>query len=114
MHPDIFFRSLVAALRLKGIQFIVTRKDAHHRYWESVADTVTDERLPYLVPSPFTGRYADVDSALAKLQTGITSWCLAGGYDITLSTSRAQRILAELSGSDQALVEQAAALYHPL
>lgn len=111
MKRDDFFRGLFAALRLCDQKFIITRTDAHHEAFQRVVDLL--EESPPLgadlpdpfVPSPFTGRFRELDNALVRFQHG-----LLGAQNpfypyvnLDISAARAKQILAGFSDTQQQL-----------
>ncbi len=104
MNEDKFFKILLAAIRLNGITIIYTSLDTHQklfaRAWKLLTKTDRQKQLPVLVPSPFTGRFAEWDRALIQNQWGGMT-LVVGPYmnyvRITLSEDQALRILNELT-----------------
>jgi hypothetical protein len=101
MSQDDFFRGLLAALRLKGAQFIDTRGGLHHEHFERVVEELEEHYIEFpelprtFTPSPFTGRYRELDEALVQLQCGLLGAQnpFYPGVRLDISEVRAKNIL---------------------
>lgn len=119
MTRDDVFRGLLAALRLKEIKYIDTRNDAQHVAFRRVVDALKDSVTQHpgvpitFVPSPFTGRYRELDEALLQLQRGLLGAQnpFYPGVNVKLSPERAQRILQEYSTEEQKLFFNLASIF---
>jgi len=118
-----FFRAFLASLRVRNLEFVDTRNDRHHKRFQLVVDRLrmaqrehengAKEMPRALVASPFTGRYQDFDDALVRLQRGLlgSQNPFYPGIRLTLSKRRAQRILDQLPGPQQEVIDELAGIY---
>jgi hypothetical protein len=119
MNRDDLFRGLLAALRLNGKTFIDTRNDVHHDRFRNVVAVLAEcrEQFPDVpstfIPSPFTGRYRELDDALLRLQRGLLGAQnpFYPGVNLDISESRAERILAAFAPEQRELLLRLAAAY---
>lgn len=119
MKRDDFFRGLLAALRLSGLNVITTRDDAHHeafRHVVEVLDEIHDDcpEIPdTFVPSPFTGRYRELDNALVRFQQGLLGaqnpFYPCVNLDIT--DTLAKRIMNEYTPKQQQIFTRLASVW---
>ena len=116
MKLDEFFRGLFAALRLSGTEQIITHLDAHHESFQGVVDKLERVHDEYpempgtFVPSPFTGRYRDLDSVLIRFQQGLlrSQGPFHPCIHLEISESRAKRIMGECTPGQQRLLKELA------
>lgn len=118
-----FFRAFLAALRLRGADFIDTRYDRHHARFAMTVIRLHEARargafaaatMPRaLVPSPFTGRYREFDDALIKLQRGLLGAQnpYYPGIQLIVTPDRANAILARLPDDICQLIGELADAY---
>ncbi|MCY2987114.1 MAG: hypothetical protein NTY19_04500 [Planctomycetota bacterium] len=119
MNRDDLFRGLLAALRLQGIKFIDTRNDLHHDRFRQVVELLGECAAEFpcvpstFIPSPFTGRYRELDDALLRLQRGLLGAQnpFYPGVNLDISESRAERILATFSPEQRELFVRLANAY---
>jgi hypothetical protein len=119
MTRDDLFRGLLAALRENGVKFIDTQNDAQHSSFRRVVGLLQKcqgefPNIPFtFVPSPFTGRYRELDDALLRLQRGFLGARnpFYAGVNLNLSEDRAKRILNGYSPEDQELFSRLAAAF---
>jgi hypothetical protein len=119
MSLDDFFRGLLAALRLQGIEFVETRGDSHHARFRRVVETLRTRstqfpRLPRtFVASPFTGRYRELDEALVQLQCGFLGAQnpFYPGVHLDISEPRARHILDNYEEPEKEVFAKLAQVY---
>lgn len=119
MNRDDFFRGLLSALRLEGLEFIDTRNDDHHARFQRVVELLKDHEeafvdLPHsFFPSPFTGRYREFDDALLRLQRGLLGAQnpFYPGVNVDISENRARRILEGFPQEQRTVFRELAASY---
>jgi hypothetical protein len=116
MKLDDFFRGLFAAPRLSGTEQIITHLDAHHESFQGVVDKLERVHDEYpempgtFVPSPFTGRYRDLDRVLIRFQQGFlrSQGPFHPCIHLDISESRAKRIMGECTPGQQRLFKELA------
>lgn len=119
MNRDDFFRGLLSALRLDGLEFIDTRNDDHHTRFQRVVELLRAHEadfadLPnFFFPSPFTGRYREFDDALLRLQRGLLGAQnpFYPGVNVDISENRARRILESFPQEQQTVFRRLAGVY---
>jgi hypothetical protein len=118
MTTDDFFRGFMAALKKNGLDQIETRNDRHHRAFEAVqhlaeTGTTRQSRLRF-IPSPYTGRFPQLDEALVRLQRDGLLRAENPYYvrvKLALSPERADKILKFYSEDDREFLRAAADAY---
>lgn len=120
---DDFFTGLIAALRLRGVEFIETRENMHHEQFRAVAETLEQlsqsstpgtEELPGLFrPTVATGLYGEWDDALLSLQQGFGSSPNPSylGLKLVLSEGEAEDVLEDFSPEARAVLRKLANTY---
>ncbi len=112
MDTTDFFLYLLAALRLRGIQFLDTREDRHHRMFEVVVESLGEQRIAgrrlVFIPGPFSGQYRELDAALVSLQSGGYVQGGLAGTEISMSPGRARAVLKPLPESERELFAELA------
>jgi hypothetical protein len=114
-----FFLAFLAALRLRRIEFVDARNDAHYRRFDSVTEYLLKETalcttIPIeLYPSPYDGRYRELDDALLYLQKGASGARnpTYPGVQILMSERQAESELGKLSADTKKLIKRLADLY---
>jgi hypothetical protein len=97
-----FFEGLLAALRLRGLDFVETRGNIHHERFRSVAEALeaasadnrpgSDELPRSFRPSMATGLYGDLDEALLGFQQGLGSSPNPAYHGLKLHLTEAQAV----------------------
>lgn len=116
----LFFEGWIAAQAHRDQKFVDTRHDRHHRAFARVVaslqalieagDPVASDLLVAFVPSPFTQRYRELDSALVEHQRGLVSAMnpLYPGVELRMTSEQAIAILATYSPEERALFDRLA------
>jgi hypothetical protein len=119
MTNDRFFRGFLAALREAGEKILVTKDDTHHKKFKAVAGLIgqlseeEQDELPTLIPSPFTGRFRELEDAILQMQRGLLGAqnpfypCV----NLDVSAERATAILEQYSPREQELFRRLAKAY---
>jgi Mn-containing catalase len=119
MTNDRFFRGFLAALCQEGLQFLVTRDDTHHKKFQAVVrilEQLSEEEqddLPAFVPSPFTGRFRELEDAILQMQRGFLGAQnpFYPGVQVDITAERAVVILEQFSASERELFRRLARAY---
>jgi hypothetical protein len=104
-------------LREEGVEFITTRDDAHHKNFHTVVSLLSQrddtEDVPTFIPSPFTGRFRELEDALLQMQRGFLGAQnpFYPGVRLDVSKTRAATILNQFSPTERELFLQLARAY---
>jgi hypothetical protein len=119
-----FYNAFLAALRLKGVTFVDTRGDVHHKQFSMAVELLMKARIegdpgaqsvPRTISSSmFTGRFKKLDDALLRAQSGGQVSAPNPYYvtaELTMSEARARQALERFSDEERSLLERMADVF---